>query len=240
MNYDLDFASHADDTTPYIRGQDFSSIINFLEPNVNTLFNWFRQNGLIANSSKSHILISPYERMTLKIHDSIITSSSSLELLVVLIDSELTFHNHITRLYSKSNQKLSALARVSKYMTLPKRRLLMSSYITSQFNYCPLVWMIYNRKLNKKINKAHERALRIVYGDHKTGFSELLNIDKSVTILQRNLQYLLIEIYKAKKGISPTIMNEIFHFFENLSMNLEVVPIYQAETHVQFSSVLNP
>ena len=126
----------------------------------------------------------------------------------VLIDRELTSYDHITRLCSKANQKLSALARVSKYMSLPKRRLLMSCYITSQFNYCSLVWMIHNRKLNKKINKVHERTLRIVYGDHKTSFSELLNIGKSVTIHQ-NLQYLLIEIYKVKKGISPTILNEI-------------------------------
>ena len=123
-------------------------------------------------------------------------------------------------------------------MTLPKRRLLMSSYITSQFNYCPLVWMIHNKKLNQKINKVHKKAFRIVYGDHKTNFSELLNIGKSVSIQQRNLQHLLIEIYKVKKGISPTIMNEIFQFFENLV--LKVVSIYQAETHVQFSSVLNP
>ena len=100
-------------------------------------------------------------------------------------------------------------------MILQKCRLLTCSYITSQFNYCPLVWMIHNTKLNKKINKVHERALRIVYGDHKTKFSELLNIDKSATIHQRNFQYLLIEIYKVKKGISPTIINEIFQFFEN-------------------------
>ena len=73
-------------------------------------------------------------------------SSSSEALLGVLIDSELTFHDHITRLCSKANQKLIALVQVSKYMTLPKRRWLMSSYITSQFNYCPLVWMIHNRK----------------------------------------------------------------------------------------------
>ena len=50
LNYDLDFASYADETTPYICGPDFSSIINFLEPNANTLFNWPRQNGLIENS----------------------------------------------------------------------------------------------------------------------------------------------------------------------------------------------
>ena len=39
LNCDLDFASYTDDTTPYICGQDFSSIINVLESNVNTLFN---------------------------------------------------------------------------------------------------------------------------------------------------------------------------------------------------------
>ena len=149
------------DTTPYICGQDFSSIINVLEPNVNTLFNCFQQNGLIANSGKSHFLTSAYEKRYLKIHDSIITSSFSEDLLGILIDSELTFDDHITRLCSKANQKLSALARVSKYVTLQNWHLLMSSYVNSQFNYCPLVWMIHNRTSSKKISKVHERASRI-------------------------------------------------------------------------------
>ena len=65
-------------------------------------------------------------------HDSIITSSSSDELLRVFIDSGLTFYDHITRLCFKANQKLSALARVSKYMTFQQQRLFMSSSITSQ------------------------------------------------------------------------------------------------------------
>ena len=57
---------------------------------------------------------------------------------------------------------------------------------------------------------------------------ELLNIDKSVTLHQRNLQYLLIEIYKVKKGISPTIMDEIFQFFEN--------PVYELRSGVHLPS----
>ena len=35
LNYNPDFASYADYTTPYICGQDFNSIIKVLEPNVN-------------------------------------------------------------------------------------------------------------------------------------------------------------------------------------------------------------
>ena len=173
-------------TIPYICRQDFNGIIKLIERNVNKLFNWFQQNGLLANSGKSHFLTGPYER-SLKIHDSIITSSSSEELMGVLNDSELTFHDRITRLCSKANQKLNPLDRVSKYVILQKWRLVMSSYVTSQFNYCPLVWMIHNRKLNQKISKIQERALGIVYSDHNTSFSELLKIDKSVTIHKKKL-----------------------------------------------------
>ena len=172
LNYDLNFASYYNDTTPYIFVQDFNSIITLLEQNVNKLFNWFRQNGLSANSGKSYFLTSPYGRRSLKIHDSDIMSSSSEELLGDWIDSEITFHDHITRLCSKANQKISALARVSKYITLQKLRLLMKSYITHQFNYCPLIWMIYSRKLIKKIKIIHERIYK-VYSDHKASFLKL-------------------------------------------------------------------
>ena len=54
-------------------------------------------------------------------------------------------------------------------------------------SFCFCFWMIHTRKLNKKINKVHERALRIVYGDHKTSFLELLNIDKSVLVTRQKL-----------------------------------------------------
>ena len=80
FNYDLDFASYTDDTTPSNCRQDFCSIVNVLEPNSNTLFSWSQQNGLIANSGKNHILTSRHEKRSLKIHDSIIMSSSTDEI----------------------------------------------------------------------------------------------------------------------------------------------------------------
>ena len=164
----------------------------------------------MGNSSKSHFLISPYETKSIQIQNSCIRGSSSEELLRIKSDSNLTFHDHIISLCSIANKKLSALSRVSKYMGINKRRILMKSYIFSQFNYCPLVWMCHSRNLNNKINRIQERALRIVYRDYKSSFKELLQKDKSITIHQKNLQYLAIEIYKVKMGISPKIMNEIF------------------------------
>ena len=60
-----------------------------------------------------------------------------------------------------------------------------------------------------------ERALRVVCRDYNSIFIELLQKDKSITIHQRNLQYLAIEIYKVRMGIAPKIMNEIFRFSKN-------------------------
>ena len=107
INNDTDFASYADDTTPYVCGQDFSEVINFLESKVTNLFKWFHESGLIANSSKSHFLISPYETKSIQIQNSCIKASSSEELLGIKIDSNFTFHDHIISLCSKANKKLS-------------------------------------------------------------------------------------------------------------------------------------
>ena len=83
-------------------------------------------------------------------------------------------------------------------MDLPKRRAIMKAYINSQFNYCPLVWMMHSLSINNKVNLVHERALRIVHKDKFFSFENLLEIDKAVKIHVRNLQVLVTEMLKSK------------------------------------------
>ena len=80
--------------------------------------------------------------------------------------------------------------------------------------------MCHSRKLNNKINRFQETALRILYNDKSSTFYQLLEKDKSVTIHTRNLQYLATEIFEVKIGISPIIMTEIFKFCDNNTHNL--------------------
>ena len=94
----------------------------------------------------------------------------------------------------------------------------MKAFITSQFSYCPLIWMFHSRSLNNKINRIHERALRLVY-QNNLSFSELLDLDNSVTVPSKNLQVLVTEIYKVKNGIAPGIMKDILEL-QNPSYNL--------------------
>ena len=57
--------------------------------------------------------------------------------------------------------------------------------------------MFHSLNLNNKINRIHERALRLVY-QNNLSFSEILDLDNSVTVDQKNLEVLVTETYKAE------------------------------------------
>ena len=64
--------------------------------------------------------------------------------------------------------------------------------------------------MNRKVNHIHERALRIVYRDNSSSFTELLKKDNSVCIQYRHIQPLAIELYKVKHTISNSLILDIF------------------------------
>ena len=88
-------------------------------------------------------------------------------------------------------KKIHALARIFKYVETSKRRVLVNSFMTSEFSYCPLIWMFHSRRMEHRINKIHERALHLICpSDSKLTFKELLEKHKNVSINQKNLQVL--------------------------------------------------
>ena len=81
-----------------------------------------------------------------------------------------------------------------------KRRILLNTYIESQFSYSALIWMFHSRKVNHKINLIHE--LRLVYNDYTSTFENLLLMDGSVFIHHRNIQKVDTEMFKVKSNLS--------------------------------------
>ena len=138
----------------------------------------------------------------------------------IAIHSELSFDQHISSICSKASKKLHALGRIATFMSFNKRRTLMKAFIESQFNYCPLIWMFHSRTRNNKINRIHERVLRLVCFYHVSSFDELLKKHRSFSIHHRNTQSLAIELYKSFQGLSAGIMKNVFHFTTNIPYNL--------------------
>ena len=60
--------------------------------------------------------------------------------------------------------------------------------------------MCHSRTVNNKINKLHERVLRLASDDRQSTFDELVNKDKPVITYCRNLLVLATEMCKVHHG----------------------------------------
>ena len=195
---------------------NIETLISNIQIDSSILLVWFEDNYFMLNADKCKLLITNHEaEISIKVGCETIVGQKLVKLLGIKLDNKLDFNDHIRNICKKANSKLHALARVSNLMNKEKLRILMKAFIESQFSYCPLVWMFHSRTLNNKINKLHERALRLVYKGDKLSFQQLLNMDNSVSIHHRNLQKLAIEIFKVKKNLSPSFMNTVFPLSQN-------------------------
>ena len=118
------------------------------------------------------------------------------------MDNTLTFDYHISEICKKTGKKVNALARVSQYMNLSERKILISAFSDSQFRYhwyeCVTVALIIRSKgLFITINSHHLR-------------SYLKRITFSIN--DRSAQILFTEMYNkvVTNNFSSPHMNEIF------------------------------
>ena len=193
---DSDFGNYADDTTPYACASDINRVISELQITASKLFTQFDSNYTKANPEKSHLLLSSKPPKKAYFGGVLVESSSTEKLLGIQIESDLTLDEHISSICNKVAKKINVLSCLVNFMSLDKRRIVMKAFIESKFDYCPLICMFHSRTLNNKINRLHEKALRIVYSDYKSSFCELLKKDKSFSIHHKNIQSLATEIYK--------------------------------------------
>ena len=144
---DIDIARYADDTTPFIVKYNIENFIASLEQVSEDLFNWFKNNRLKRNADKCHVLVSTNKSIGVKIGNYTIDNSECEKLLEVKIDVDLNFSDHISDLCKKASRKISALATVTPFMVLEKRKLIMNAFsphslATARLFGCAIVVLI--------------------------------------------------------------------------------------------------
>ena len=119
------------------------------------MFDWFSENFLKANADKYHLIASSKVPVDIQISDIKVTSESRVKILFIHIDSRLNFDYDVSQLCKKSRKNLHALGRIFKYVETSKRKVLINSFITSQFSCWPLIWMFRSRGMERRIDKIH-------------------------------------------------------------------------------------
>ena len=87
-----------------------------------------------------------------------IPATSTVKLLGITSDCRLKFSEHVNTICKKANNKTSAFSRVAEYLDQDKRRILCHTFIMSNFNYYPLIWMFCGKDANVSINRVHKKG----------------------------------------------------------------------------------
>ena len=177
--------NYADDTIIYVCGPKIEAVLMHLERGALRITEWPPNNFMKLTEDKWHLIIFGEKRdadITIKIGEAPMKESKEQYLLGITLGQSLSSKTHVKDLCRKASQKLHALARISCYMDTQRLKQLMRVVVLSQFSYCPLILMFYDRTLNHKINHVHKRPLGTTYKDGKNEFGSLLG--------QTNIRYL--------------------------------------------------
>ena len=100
--------------------------------------------------------------------------------------------------------------------------------------------MFTSKGLNRKINRFHEKSLRLILNDNQSTVDEMLDTLNEKTTLQQCIDRLLTEVYKFLNGCSPDIMNEVFHLRQNTYnlRNFHAFAIDVPRNNCMFNSVV--
>ena len=103
----------------------------------------------------------------------------------------------------KSIIQTSHLKPYRLFLSKEKARSLANVFINCQFLYAPLIWMFASIRSINKICKIHLRTLQIVHNIHDKLYEELLPASDDVSVYQKHLPILAIEVYKSLMKTNP-------------------------------------
>ena len=117
-----DICNFADETAPHSSCTDIDEAISDVEHVCLLLLEWFRDSYMTLNASKCHLIFAIKR-------DAIIWDEVSAKLLKIIIDSSLTFNDHVKMICKKVSQKLTGIARVSNFMCEFKKKVLIRTFL---------------------------------------------------------------------------------------------------------------
>ena len=124
----------------------------------------------------------------------------SMKDLGVIVDSELSFKNHVHEKINKAYQMIGIINRNFKDLDTYSLVLLYKCMVRSHLEYANSVWNPYRVSLIEDIEKVQKRATKLVKGLKKLTYKERLQRLNLPTLKYRRLRGDMIEVYKIVSG----------------------------------------
>jgi hypothetical protein len=167
---------YADDDTLLISGPvvDILRIINNLEEDLARAVSWLNGSKLILNDEKSEVMfvgnksvISCVNQHVVHINNKVIKRVDCMKILGVMLDSNLKWDKHLSRINQSCNYSLSLLQPLRCVLSFSSRKLLISSLTLSHLQYVSTVWLNSCSNNRKAVDRLYRRAAKFVLNKDK-------------------------------------------------------------------------
>ena len=195
---------YADDTLLYCSGKDVNEASKKLQTSLNEISEWYDGNRLALNAEKSKCMViaSRYQTrndcsMNVLLKNDAIEQVNNIKYLGVIIDSNLTWNEHVSALCKNLSFKVSRLSRTRSVATKDLLLTIYNSIIQPTIDYAITVW----------------------------GHTTMMNIDKiqrlqnlSARIIMNNFDYRNVRGIELVKQLKWMNVSETIRYFEQLIM----------------------
>ena len=131
---------------------------------------------MVVNPKKFQLMflgMKTNRRLRLSIEEKKLNATDHVKLLGIETDSKLMFSKQVEALCYKANKKITAFSRLNNFISTQQTQAIYNEVVLSNFNYCPLIWMLCNKDANKQIDRTNKRALQILCKDSESSFEAL-------------------------------------------------------------------
>ena len=213
MKINSQICNYADDNHLCATSKCVTELTDTLESDSHHCIEWFKDNDMDANAGKFQSIAMDRDGkipLSISVQGNVILPSNVLKVLGVSLEAGLKFDCHVTNICLKSSRQINVLKRLSRFLTPENRMLLYKSFIASNFHYCPVAWIFCGKRNSDKLEKIQERALRFVYSDYSSEYTDLLKRGNLLSLATYRIRFLAIEMYKCMNNLNPQYLNNVF------------------------------
>ena len=162
---------YADDTLSYFASKSVSEIQAQLTSDLTDVLSWLHANFLILNLGKTNIMLVKTHQRTAEANNLVIDISNTrlervhnFKHLGVLLDTTLSWKDHVEYIGNKISSRLGILRRAHKVLPKPTCQMLYNTIVLPLFDYCSPVWNSCGVGSKAYLDKLNRQAACIIEG----------------------------------------------------------------------------
>ena len=221
---------YADDTNLTTCHENFNTLINSINSDLNSTRIWLLANRLSVNTTKCEQLFIGSDANLNKISwspkvyidDNPVKRVESSKTLGVHIDQKLSWSDHVNVVVKKVSVAIRGLIQVRPYIPTKTALTIYHTMILPLFDYCDIVWDNLPQYQVERLQKLQNRIARIICRrGYETRSADLRQKLNWKTLSERRKEHKAVTIHKIMNGNAPSYLtNSLSTVNEGTSYNL--------------------